>query len=152
MIVNMYTILTGNLSDHLISSPLALASGDFTPKAWVKFDELPALHASNIFHIQGTVANVDCERKIAVISHTNTGRQYEESYDYLIAASGLRRAWPTVPQSLQREKYLEEAGDHIEKLKKTKEGVVVIGGGMYALLLSDCRVNLLTMNCRSCRC
>jgi NADPH-dependent 2,4-dienoyl-CoA reductase/sulfur reductase-like enzyme len=116
--------------DHLISSPLALASGDFMPNAWVKFDDLPALGASNISHTHGTVASVDCERKIAVISDNNTGKQYEESYDYLIAASGLRREWPTVPQSLRREEYLKEAGDHIEKVKKAKEGVVVIGGGM----------------------
>jgi thioredoxin reductase len=120
----------GNPLDHLISSPLALASGEFMPKAWVKFDDVPALRTSNISHIHGTVAGVDCERKVAMISDSNTGKQYEESYDYLIAASGLRREWPAVPQSLRREEYLKEAGDHIEEVRKAKEGVVVIGGGM----------------------
>ena len=117
--------------DHLISSPLALASGGYMPKAWVKYDELPALQTSNISHIHGTVSSVDCERKIAIISDTNTGKNYEESYDYLIAASGLKREWPTVPQSLKRVEYLKEAGDHIEKLRTAKEGVVVIGGGKF---------------------
>lgn len=101
------------------------------PKAWVKFDSIPALSSPNIFHVHGTIGNVDCERKIAVISDANTGKQYEESYDYLIAASGLRREWPTVPQSLRREEYLKEAGDHIEKVEKAKKGVVVIGGGIF---------------------
>ena len=100
------------------------------PKAWVKFDDLPALHAPNISHMHGTVTSVDCERKVAVISDASTGKQHEEKYDYLIAASGLRREWPTVPQSLRREDYLREAGNHIKKVENAKEGVVVIGGGL----------------------
>ena len=106
------------------------------PKAWIKFDDLPALRAPNISHVHGTIFNVDCERKVAVISDANTGKQYEEKYDYLIAATGLRREWPTVPQALTREAYMKEAGDHIAKVKIAKEGVVVIGEGKFYLTVS----------------
>lgn len=78
------------------------------PKAWAKFDDLPALQSPNISHVHGTVSSVDCERKIAVISDTDTGKQYEETYDYLIPDSGLRREWPTVPQSLRKDEYLRK--------------------------------------------
>lgn len=105
------------------------------PKAWVKFDDLPALRAPNISCVHGSVASIDPDRKIALILDKNTGKPYEEVYDYLIAATGLRREWPTVPQSLRREEYLKEAGDHIEKVKKAKEGVVVIGGGTWYPIL-----------------
>jgi hypothetical protein len=45
-------------------------------------------------------------RRIAAISDSNTGTN-EESYEYLIAASGLRRERPVVPQSVKREGYLK---------------------------------------------
>ena len=73
---------------------------------------------------------VDPESKTARIKDTKTGTEYEESYDYLIAASGLRRSWPAVPQSLTREKFLAESGAHIKAVKSASEGVVVIGGGI----------------------
>jgi len=101
------------------------------PKAWIKFDDLPALQTPSISYIQGAVSSVDCEQKTAIISDTNTGKQYEETYDYLIAATGLRREWPVVPQALRRDEYLKEAGDWITKVKTAKEGVVVIGGGTF---------------------
>ena len=81
-------------SDHLIGSPLALASRDFAAKAWVKFDNLPALRSPVISWMQGSVNQVDCENKVATITDVNTGKSYEERYDYLIASTGLRRAWP----------------------------------------------------------
>lgn len=126
------TLLTnGQYADHLIGSPLALASADFAAKAWTKFADLPAMRAPGISWTHGSVTQVDCENKTATIVDSITGKKSEESYDYLVASTGLRRAWPVVPQSLTRETYLAEAGTHIESVKNAKEGVVVIGGGMY---------------------
>jgi hypothetical protein len=51
-------------------------------------------------------------------------------YDYFVAASGLRRVWPVVPQSLRRKQYLFEASDHIRAATTARHGVVVVGGGM----------------------
>lgn len=127
-------ILIARYADHLIGSPLALASKEYASKAWTKFEDIPALHAPGLNLVRGTVLRVDCERKVALISDPGAGKEFEESYDYLVASSGLRRAWPAVPQSLRREKYLAEVNDHIEKVKNAPKGVVVIGGGESPLL------------------
>jgi NADPH-dependent 2,4-dienoyl-CoA reductase/sulfur reductase-like enzyme len=130
-----YELLDGNnilierYPDHLIGSPLALASKEYASKAWTRFEDIPALRASGLNWVRGIVVRVDCERKVAFISDSGTGEEYEEDYDYLVASSGLRRAWPAVPQSLRRESYLSEVSDHIDKVKNAPKGVVVIGGG-----------------------
>lgn len=61
----------------------------------------------------------------------------EEDYDFFVGASGLRRAWPVVPQSLTKEDYLNETLGHISLVKSAKRGVVVIGGGKSNLPI-DC--------------
>lgn len=65
-----------------------------------------------------------------MIRETGVHNQIEESYDYLIASSGLRRNWPTVPRSLSKFEYNAEASKHVDKAQNSRNGVVVIGGGM----------------------
>lgn len=72
---------------------------------------------------------MDCESKTAVIRETRSGTDQEESYDFLVVSSGLRRTWPVVPQSLTREGYFHEVNGHIDKVQNAPKGVVVIGGG-----------------------
>lgn len=122
-------------ADHLIGSPLALASKEFSEKAWVRYQDIPALRAQEVSHVHGSVINVDLEKKIARIASSGTEKEVEEKYDYLVAASGLRRAWPSVPQELSRESYLAETGAHIQAVKNARGGVVVIGGGESELPL-----------------
>jgi NADH dehydrogenase FAD-containing subunit len=93
----------------------------------MKFCSLPALLVPNLKIIQGSVTAVDCGRKVATIKTSSGGR--EEGYDCLVAASGLRRVFPVVPQSLSEKDYLQEAKEQIEKIKSSKEAIVVIGGG-----------------------
>lgn len=118
---------------HLIGSPLALASETFQSKAWRKFRDIPALKDVDI--IRGSVSKIDNKQRKATILDKDTGAVTEKSYDFLVAATGLRRAWPVVPQSLTREDYLKETQDHINQVKGANEGVVVIGGGMSSFLL-----------------
>ena len=92
---------------------------------------MPALQIPTISWTQGTAVKVDSSKKTATISVSKSGEQYEEKYDYLIAASGLKRVWPVVPQSTSREKYLAEAEGHIDLVKNASHGVVVIGGGIH---------------------
>jgi NADH dehydrogenase FAD-containing subunit len=113
----------------LIGSPLALASKVYSEKAWTRYQDIPALRAQEVSHAHGSVIHVDLAKKIARIATSNRKEESEESYDYLIAASGLRRVWPVVPQSFSRAEYLVESGGHIQAVKNAKEGVVVIGGG-----------------------
>lgn len=117
------------IADHLIGSPLALASEEFADKAWKKYKDIPALKAPAVSFLQGRATRVDSDRKVAVITDTLSGKESEESYDYLIVSTGLRRDWPTVPQSLRRKQYLAEAAAHIRAARSARECAVVIGGG-----------------------
>lgn len=114
---------------HLIGTPLAFADTDYASKSWVKYTDIPALQAPEIRIIRGTAAEVDAGKKTCVIRRADTKECVEESYDYLVAASGLRRTWPSAPRSLTREEFLVEAGRQVEHAKDAREGVVVIGGG-----------------------
>lgn len=138
-------ILTGT-PVHLISSPLALASGEYAPKAWTNFRDIPAL--KDIHFIQGSVKNVDCDKKQAVVIDSERGSSLALEYDFLVAATGLRRVWPVVPQAKSREAYLSEAAEHIEAVRKAKDGVVVIGGGKKFLTSPE---NPIFTACRCCR-
>jgi len=79
--------------------------------------------------VRGSVTSVDPERKVARILELQSQQTRHEQYDYLIAASGLRRVFPTVPQSLRREDFLNEAKSHRKSVLDAQEGVVIVGGG-----------------------
>jgi len=115
----------------LISSPLVLASSTFAPKAWRKFSDIPALRS--IKTIRGTVDRIDSKLRRATIIEAEGGSSLEASYDFFVGASGLRRAWPVVPQSVTKEAYLSEALRHINLVKSATEGVAVVGGGNTSL-------------------
>ncbi|PYH91605.1 apoptosis inducing factor [Aspergillus ellipticus CBS 707.79] len=114
---------------HLIGSPKALACDKFASKTWTRFDDIPALQTPSVRFVQGSVNSVDCQSKVAQILDTNTKETRKEKYDFLIASSGLRRVFPTVPQSLRRDEFLEEAKSHMDEIRKAQDGVAIIGGG-----------------------
>ncbi len=118
--------------DHTIGSPLALASEEFAEKCWVRYDEIPALQSPGIRVLQGSVKSVDPQRKVATFAAHGETETAELQYDYFVAASGLRRTWPAVPQSLRRKQYLFEAGDHARAAAAAKRGIVIVGGGEHA--------------------
>jgi NADH dehydrogenase FAD-containing subunit len=124
-----HATLTDNIPDHLIGSPLALAESDYASKSWVKFEDVKALEHPAIKVVHGSVVSVDSETMTATITPNGSLSTYQEPYDFLVAASGLRRVWPTVPQSLNRTDFLTEVQDHIDSVTAAREGVVVIGGG-----------------------
>ncbi|KAF9885900.1 hypothetical protein FE257_012280 [Aspergillus nanangensis] len=107
----------------------SLASESFASKTWIQFADIPALQSSNIQLIRGSVNSVNPREKIAHILDLKSNHAREEQYDFLIAGSGLRRAFPTVPQSLLKEQFLAEAKAHQRNIQNAREGVVVVGGG-----------------------
>lgn len=121
------------LTDHLIGSPLALADSEYAKKAWVKFTDVTALQLPNVRLIQGSVTDVDPVAKKATVSAHLSQELSTHSYDYLVAATGLRRVWPVVPQSLTRKQYLLEAEKHIQAVNNSQHGVVVVGGGAVGI-------------------
>lgn len=118
---------------HLIGSPLALADSEYSKKAWVKFQDIPSLQNPSINIVIGTVAAVDCASKTVTTIDVVTKAATEHTYDYFVAASGLRRVWPVVPQSLSRKQYLVEAAEHIHAVSNAQHGVVVVGGGAVGI-------------------
>lgn len=97
----------------------------------MKYSDIPALQIPQIKVIRGSATEVDPETKTAIIRESETQDSIEESYDYLVAASGLRRTWPSAPRSLTKKEYEIEATKHIQHSKNAQDGVVVIGGGMW---------------------
>jgi NADH dehydrogenase FAD-containing subunit len=120
-------------SVHLIGCPLALADTEYSKKAWIKYADVPALQAPNIRIVQGSVSSVDCEAKTATVIDSTTKVATTHAYDFFVSATGLRRVWPVVPQSLTRKQYLLEAEEHIHAVHNARDGVVVVGGGAVGI-------------------
>ncbi|KAJ2988259.1 hypothetical protein NUW58_g4075 [Xylaria curta] len=118
---------------HIIGSPLAMASKEYAEKAWVEYKGVKRLQRPNVTFVQGSVTNVDCENKTATISEHKTQKTRVESYDFFIAATGLRRTWPVVPQALTRETYLQEVGAHCDRVLNSTTPVLVVGGGAVGI-------------------
>ncbi|KAL2268225.1 hypothetical protein VTJ83DRAFT_3071 [Remersonia thermophila] len=119
---------------HTIGTPLALASESFADKFWIKYADIPALRAPNLRVLHGSFKSVDPERKVATyVPHGSTDAPLGLLYDYFVAATGLRRAWPVVPQSLRRKQYLFEMGDHTRAMASARHGVLVVGGGAVGI-------------------
>jgi len=113
-----------------------MASKEYAEKAWVDYKHVKILQRPNVTFVQGTVTNVDCENKTATISERKTQKTRIESYDFFIAATGLRRVWPVVPQALTRDTYLAEVGAHIDRVLNSTAPVLVVGGGTFFFPLS----------------
>lgn len=115
---------------------MAFADENYASKCWVKYEDVPALQQSpnNIRILRGSVQSIDQERKVAKVLGAESGPEATElKYDYLIAAAGLRRVFPVVPQSLLRKQYIFEASEHIQAATANRHGVAVVGGGEFAL-------------------
>ncbi|KAK4229197.1 apoptosis-inducing factor 2 [Podospora fimiseda] len=119
---------------HLIGTPLALADHSYAAKTWINYTDLPAVRdSSNINILQGTVKHVDQVLKTAKYVTSTTKETKTVEYDYLIAAAGLKRVWPVVPQALTKKGWLLEAGKHTDEGTKGRYGVLVVGGGAVGI-------------------
>ncbi|KAI1213189.1 FAD/NAD(P)-binding domain-containing protein [Annulohypoxylon truncatum] len=118
---------------HVIGSPLALASATYAEKAWVYYKNIPILQRPDVRFVHGTVSKIDPETKTATIVEQPNQEERAEAYDFFVAATGLRRVWPVVPQSAKREDYLEEARRHISAVAKSTAPVLIVGGGAVGI-------------------
>ena len=114
---------------HVIGSPLALSSKEYADKCWVEFADVKILQRPDVRFVHGRVQKVDPETRTTTILDSASQTEQCETYDYFIAATGLRRVWPVVPQSLARKTYLLEAGRHIDAVRGSAHPVLVVGGG-----------------------
>ncbi|KAI0020859.1 FAD/NAD(P)-binding domain-containing protein [Xylariomycetidae sp. FL0641] len=123
---------------HVIGSPLALATRTYAEKAWVDYKDVKILQRPDVRFVHGTLVSIDPESKTATITErgpdsSQTPTQSTVAYDFFIAATGLRRAWPVVPQALSRKAYLAEAGAHIDAVRGSRAPVLVVGGGAVGI-------------------
>ncbi|KAH9886111.1 FAD/NAD(P)-binding domain-containing protein [Xylariomycetidae sp. FL2044] len=118
---------------HVIGSPLALAQQSYAEKAWVEYKDVKILQRPNVRFVHGSLTKVDPATKTATISERRSQVVLTEGYDFFIAATGLRRVWPVVPQALSRKAYLMEAGRHIDAVTKSTAPVLVVGGGAVGI-------------------
>ncbi|KAM3446733.1 hypothetical protein MY3296_009402 [Beauveria thailandica] len=118
---------------HIVGAPLALADQAYSKKAWVQFKDMTDLQRENITFVHGSVSHVDCAAKKATVVLHGTDEAQTFEYDYFCAATGYRRVWPVVPQSLTYKAYLEETAKHIQAVGAAKHGVLVVGGGAVGI-------------------
>lgn len=118
-------------TDHVIGSPLALSDKKYAEKAWVEYKHVKILQRPDVEFVHGSVTKVDPETQTATVRVTGQEAERTEKYDFFIGATGLRRAWPVVPQSLSRKDYLVEASNHIDAVLNGNHPVLVVGGGAY---------------------
>lgn len=79
------------------------------------------------------MTKVDTDRRVASIKDLVRSDEKDHPYNFLVAASGLRRVFPVVPQSLTRKQYILEASNHVNAMRSARHGVVVIGGGAVGI-------------------
>jgi NADH dehydrogenase FAD-containing subunit len=106
-----------------------MADTSFATRAWMRFTDLAALKTPRVNFTQASVVRVNLGSKTVKAKIAGSDIEINEPYDYLLAASGLRRGWPVVPQSLHKENYLNEYMARATSIQKGKHGVIVIGGG-----------------------
>lgn len=120
-------------TDHTIGSPLALADAEYAKRAWIKFQDIPAIQKPNVQILQGSISDVDTAAKTASVIDNTTKIATSLPYDYFIAATGLRRVWPVVPQSLTKKQYLLEVEEQIHAASNARDGVLIVGGGAVGI-------------------
>ncbi|KAI5303667.1 MCM DNA helicase complex subunit mcm6 [Ascosphaera pollenicola] len=118
---------------HLLGMPVACASKEYAEKAWVKFSDIPALQSSRINIVQGKVTSIDAQRKSSTIHRTQDNKPIQQRYDYLIAASGIHREWPSAPTALNKKEYRTETDRMVEQCANATEGIIVVGGGAVGI-------------------
>lgn len=118
---------------HIVGAPLAMADSAYRDKAWVPFQDMMDLQDENVTLVHGSLSHVDCATKTATVLQHGTGEATLIEYDYFCAATGYRRVWPVVPQSLTYKDYLVETQRHIDEVGDAKHGVLVVGGGAVGI-------------------
>ncbi|KAF1942834.1 FAD/NAD(P)-binding domain-containing protein [Clathrospora elynae] len=119
---------------HSVGAPLAHVTPKYTRHMWKRFSHLNELMHSNLHFKHGSVMNINPEAKVAEWCDRN-GKTQQQTYDYLVMATGLKRHWPAVPKSGSFEEYQRDGKAFIEKItggdptRYAGRRVVVIGAG-----------------------
>ncbi|KAI5291613.1 hypothetical protein KEM54_002890 [Ascosphaera aggregata] len=117
--------------------PAACVSKKYADKSWVQFSEIPALQSRRIRIMQGKVTSIDAQKRVSTIHTTTDNKVIEQSYDYLIAASGIHRDWPSAPTALTKKNFRVETDRMVEQCANATKGIIVIGGGAVGIEMAS---------------
>jgi len=117
---------------HTVGTPLVHTSPDTAAtasRAWKKYDDIPYL--ADVAVVHGRVDSVDPERRKLVYSAAAAGceKLLTIGYDYLICATGIKRAWPVQPRATNKEDFLRDVERLVRELVDGHDRIVVVGGG-----------------------
>ncbi|RJE18144.1 Pyridine nucleotide-disulfide oxidoreductase [Aspergillus sclerotialis] len=87
---------------HTMGAPLAHSSSSYASTAWKAFNEIPSLGDNGISVLRGRASSLNPADKVLRFKESASGSEREVEYDYLVAATGLKREWPVVLGSLTR--------------------------------------------------
>ncbi|KAF2634441.1 FAD/NAD(P)-binding domain-containing protein [Massarina eburnea CBS 473.64] len=124
---------------HSVGAPLAHVAPKHTSLMWRRFSRLNELKQPNLHFKHGSVNTIDPSSKVATWLD-RSGKVQQQTYDYLIMATGLKRHWPAVPKSGSYEEYLQDGKSFISKIvggdpSSPQEGrrIVIIGAGAVGI-------------------
>ncbi|KAA8905682.1 oxidoreductase [Sphaerosporella brunnea] len=117
---------------HTVGTPLVHTSPNYaktTQHFWKKYEDIPYLRGVEV--LQGRVESVHPDRKelLYVPADSDGEKGKSLAYDYLVCATGLKRAWPVQPRTTKKEEFVRDTKKLVEELIDAKDSVVVVGGG-----------------------
>lgn len=120
---------------HTVGAPLAHASKEHTKPFWKKYSDVLELRRDEITIRRGSAKRIDSENLVATFDDMeNAGQEFNQRYDYVVLATGLRRDWPTVPRAFTKAEYLKDGLEQISGIENSGgDGIVVIGGGAVGI-------------------
>ena len=121
---------------HTMGAPLAHSSSSYVSTAWKGFDEIPSLRDYGVNVLRGRASSLNPANKILRYKESLSGPEREVEYDYLVAATGLKREWPVVPRELGKKGYILDAKRFVKGLEEVEGSIVVVGGGESCLTLT----------------
>lgn len=115
---------------HSVGAPLAHVAKHSTASSWKQFSQLRELQHPALELVRGSIRHVDCEARSATYFCSESKEERSIFYNYLILATGLKRAWPVVPRVDLKDDYVEDAFGFINAIERSANGrAVVVGGG-----------------------
>lgn len=120
-----------------------MSSTDFAKEAWRSYDDITLLK-DDVRTVQGSAIGLNMSSRVATYQKQGEDSVYQIPYDFLVTATGTSRRWPVAPEAATRDDYLHDVDNLTQSVESAKR-VVVVGGGMYSMMLS---LSMLTF----CRC
>ena len=118
---------------HTVGAPLGQVNPSYAREFWIRYEDILKDREADedVQYVQGTASNLDTESK-TLLYNSSEEKERSLSYDFLVVATGLRRAFPVVPEALKEDPYLEDVERFVAPLRNASRIVLVGGGQTYS--------------------